>query len=181
MDKQNLLSVVVADDEQELLGAVCQLIDWAGIGFKLVGRASNGLDALQLVEELQPDFLLTDIHMPFISGTALAAQVKAVQPLIQVAFLSGYDEFEYAQQGIASEVIAYLLKPISMAQLTQELIEIHRKIEKKQADFSAARQDASNYQAVAAAMLLDCYFYTGAWKISRRSRAWAWPRRAFGA
>ena len=158
MDKQNLLSVVVADDEQELLGAVCQLIDWAGIGFKLVGRASNGLDALQLVEELQPDFLLTDIHMPFISGTALAAQVKAVQPLIQVAFLSGYDEFEYAQQGIASEVIAYLLKPISMAQLTQELIEIHRKIE---ADFSAARQDASNYQAVAAAMLLDCYFYAG--------------------
>ena len=152
---------MVADDEQELLGAVCQLIDWAGIGFKLVGKASNGLDALQLVEELQPDFLLTDIHMPFISGTALAAQVKAVQPLIQVAFLSGYDEFEYAQQGIASEVIAYLLKPISMAQLTQELIEIHRKIEKKQADFSAARQDASNYQAVAAAMLLDCYFYTG--------------------
>ena len=161
MNKQNLLSVVVADDEQELLGAVCQLIDWEGIGFKLVGRASNGLDALQLVEELQPDFLLTDIHMPFISGTALAAQVKAVQPLIQVAFLSGYDEFEYAQQGIASEVIAYLLKPISMAQLTQELIEIHRKIEKKQADFSAARQDASNHQAVAAAMLLDCYFYTG--------------------
>ena len=161
MDKQNLLSVVVADDEQELLGAVCQLIDWEGIGFKLVGKASNGLDALQLVEELQPDFLLTDIHMPFISGTALAAQVKAVQPLIQVAFLSGYDEFEYAQQGIASEVIAYLLKPISMAQLTQELIEIHRKIEKKQADFSAARQDASNHQAVAAAMLLDCYFYTG--------------------
>ena len=161
MNKQNLLSVVVADDEQELLGAVCQLIDWAGIGFKLVGRASNGLDALQLVEELQPDFLLTDIHMPFISGTALAAQVKAVQPLIQVAFLSGYDEFEYAQQGIASEVIAYLLKPISMAQLTQELIEIHRKIEKKQADFSAARQDVSNHQAVAAAMLLDCYFYAG--------------------
>ena len=161
MDKQNLLSVVVADDEQELLGAVCQLIDWTNIGSKLLGRVSNRLDALQLVEELQPDFLLTDIHMPFISGTALAAQVKAVQPLIQVAFLSGYDEFEYAQQGIASEVIAYLLKPISMAQLTQELIEIHRKIEKKQADFSAARQDSSNHQAVAAAMLLDCYFYTG--------------------
>ena len=140
MGKQNLLSVVVADDEQELLGAVCQLIDWEGIGFRLVGRASNGLDALQLVEELQPDFLLTDIHMPFISGTALAAQVKAVQPLIQVAFLSGYDEFEYAQQGIACEVIAYLLKPISMAQLTQELIEIHRRIEKKLSDFSAARR-----------------------------------------
>ena len=41
MDKQNLLSVVVADDEQELLGAVCQLIDWEGIGFKLVGRPAR--------------------------------------------------------------------------------------------------------------------------------------------
>ena len=160
MDKQNLLSVVVADDEQELLGAVCQLIDWAGIGFKLVGRASNGLDALQLVEELQPDFLLTDIHMPFISGTALAAQVKAVQPLIQVAFLSGYDEFEYAQQGIASEVIAYLLNKYWVNKKSFVTV-TGKPTQKKQADFSAARQDASNYQAVAAAMLLDCYFYTG--------------------
>lgn len=53
------LTVLVADDEPELLQAVCQLIDWQALGFRLVGRASNGLDALQLVEELQPDFLLT--------------------------------------------------------------------------------------------------------------------------
>ena len=51
------LTVLVADDEPELLQAVCQLIDWQALGFRLVGRASNGLDALQLVEELQPDFL----------------------------------------------------------------------------------------------------------------------------
>ena len=53
------LTVLVADDEPELLQAVCQLIDWQALGFRLVGRASNGLEALQLVEELQPDFLLT--------------------------------------------------------------------------------------------------------------------------
>ena len=83
------LTVLVADDEPELLQAVCQLIDWQALGFRLVGRASNGLEALQLVEELQPDFLLTDIRMPFISGTALTRQAKAVQPLLQAAFLSG--------------------------------------------------------------------------------------------
>lgn len=93
------LTVLVADDEPELLQAVCQLIDWQALGFRLVGRASNGLDALQLVEELQPDFLLTDIRMPFISGTALTRQAKAVQPLLQAAFLSGYDDFEYAKSG----------------------------------------------------------------------------------
>ena len=100
------LTVVVADDEPELLNSVCQLVDWQSVGFRLVGRAGNGLDALQLVEELQPDLLLTDIQMPFISGTALARQVKAVQPLIQVAFLSGYDHFEYAKSGIEDEIVA---------------------------------------------------------------------------
>lgn len=64
MEKHQVLTVLVADDEPELLGAVCQLIDWESLGFRLVGRAGNGLDALQLVEALQPDFLLTDIRMP---------------------------------------------------------------------------------------------------------------------
>ena len=122
------LTVLVADDEPELLQAVCQLIDWQALGFRLVGRASNGLDALQLVEELQPDFLLTDIRMPFISGTALTRQAKAVQPLLQAAFLSGYDDFEYAKSGIEDGIVAYLLKPISMTELTAELEKIHKKI-----------------------------------------------------
>ena len=131
MEKHQVLTVLVADDEPELLGAVCQLIDWESLGFRLVGRAGNGLDALQLVEALQPDFLLTDIRMPFISGTALTRQAKAVQPLLQVAFLSGYDDFEYAKAGIEDEIVAYLLKPISMAELTEELRKIHDKIEKR--------------------------------------------------
>ena len=59
-------TVVVADDEQELREAVCSMIRWEEIGFRLVGSAGNGLDALQLVEQLQPDLLLTDIQMPFI-------------------------------------------------------------------------------------------------------------------
>ncbi len=68
MEKHQVLTVLVADDEPELLGAVCQLIDWESLGFRLVGRAGNGLDALQLVEALQPDFLLTDIRMPLFPG-----------------------------------------------------------------------------------------------------------------
>ena len=149
------LTVLVADDEPELLGAVCQLIDWQSIGFRLVGRASNGLDALQLVEELQPDFLLTDIRMPFISGTALTKQAKAVQPLLQVAFLSGYDDFEYAKAGIEDEIVAYLLKPISMAELTEELKKIHAKVERRLTNLTAQGGGVEARQMLAATMLLD--------------------------
>ena len=149
------LTVLVADDEPELLGAVCQLINWQSLGFRLVGRASNGLDALQLVEELQPDFLLTDIRMPFISGTALTRQARAVQPLLQVAFLSGYDDFEYAKSGIEDEIVAYLLKPISMAELTEELRKIHAKIERRLAALTERKDGVEARQMLAATMLLD--------------------------
>ena len=157
MEKHQVLTVLVADDEPELLGAVCQLIDWESLGFRLVGRAGNGLDALQLVEALQPDFLLTDIRMPFISGTALTRQAKAVQPLLQVAFLSGYDDFEYAKAGIEDEIVAYLLKPISMAELTEELRKIHDKIEKRLASLIRPQGGAEALRMVTATMLLDEY------------------------
>ena len=56
---EEFYTVVVADDEPGLLEAVCSMIRWEEIGFRLVGSAGNGLDALQLVEQLQPDLLLT--------------------------------------------------------------------------------------------------------------------------
>ncbi len=158
---EQLLTILVADDEPELLDAVCRLIDWESIGFRLVGRARNGLDALQLVEELQPDFLLTDIRMPFISGTALTRQAKAVQPLLQVAFLSGYDDFEYAKQGIEDDIVAYLLKPISMAELTEALVGIHRKVEKRLSALTARQSGVDERQLLAATLLLDDYLHDG--------------------
>ena len=154
------LTVLVADDEPELLQAVCQLIDWQALGYRLVGRASNGLDALQLVEELQPDFLLTDIRMPFISGTALTRQAKAVQPLLQVAFLSGYDDFEYAKSGIEDGIVAYLLKPISMAELTAELEKIHEKIVSRLASLTK-RRGPEEREIMTASLLLDEFCHRG--------------------
>ena len=151
---EQIFTIVVADDEEELREAVCGMIRWEEIGFRLVGSAGNGLDALQMVEQLQPDLLLTDIQMPFITGTALARQVRELQPLIQVAFLSGYDDFEYAQSAIDSDVIAYLLKPISMAELTGALRENHGKMESR---FNALRPAAGggSLTLAVASLLLD--------------------------
>ena len=131
MEQKELLTVIVADDETELREAVCSVIPWKEIGFRLVGSAGNGLDALQLVEQLQPDLLLTDIRMPYISGVSLAQQVRELRPLTQIAFLSGYDDFAYAQKAIEYNVISYLLKPISMRELTEALAEIRGKIRRK--------------------------------------------------
>ena len=108
MEQKELLTVIVADDETELREAVCSMIPWKEIGFRLVGSAGNGLDALQLVEQLQADLLLTDIRMPYISGVSLAQQVRELRPLTQIAFLSGYDDFAYAQKAIESVSYTHL-------------------------------------------------------------------------
>lgn len=133
MADKNIYTVVVADDEDELREAVCTMIPWEALGFHLVGNASNGLDALELVERLEPDLLLTDIRMPFISGIELARQVREIRPAMHIAFLSGFDDFEYAKQAIQYNIISYMLKPLTMDGLAAELKAIHEKIDARYA------------------------------------------------
>ncbi len=160
MDTRTLYTVVVADDEDELREAVCTMIPWQELGFRLVGSASNGLDALQLVEKHEPDLLLTDIRMPFISGIELARQVREIRPMTNIAFLSGYDDFEYAKQAIRYNIISYMLKPLTVSGLAEELKIIHQKIDDEFAVFRQAPPQGGGLDARAAMLMplvLDDY------------------------
>ncbi len=164
MAAKSLYTVVVADDEDELREAVCMMTPWQDFGFCLVGSASNGLDALQLVEKHEPDLLLTDIRMPFISGIDLARQVREVRPTTNIAFLSGYDDFEYAQQAIQYNIISYMLKPLTMEGLAAELRSIRQKIDAQFAQFrqTAPQSGAPDQRAmVLMPLVLDDYAEQG--------------------
>lgn len=135
-----MYTVIVADDEEEIRRSLIRKVDWAAIGFQVVGEAENGVEALELVEKLEPDLLLTDVRMPFISGIELARKVREVRPTVQIAFLSGFDDFSYAQQAIQYNIISYLLKPISSSELTRELRVIKEKIDQKFEKFASRNQ-----------------------------------------
>ena len=160
MAAMTLYTVIVADDEDEIREAVCTMIPWEELGFCLVGNASNGLDALQLVEKYEPDLLLTDIRMPFISGIELARQVREVRPATNIAFLSGYDDFEYAKQALQYNIISYMLKPLTMEGLASELRTIRQKIDAQFAMFREAAQrggEQDQRAAVLMPLVLDDY------------------------
>lgn len=150
-----MYKIVVADDEEELRRAIIRKIDWESIGFEVVGEAENGAEALDLVEKTEPDLLLTDIRMPFISGLELARQVREVRPYTQIAFLSGYDDFSYAQEAIRYNIISYLLKPISMAELTENLINIKEKLDSIFKEFSETRKNEVSMSEFLLPLLLD--------------------------
>lgn len=149
--------IVVADDEEELRRAIIRKIPWEEIGFQVAGEAENGAEALRLVEDLEPDLVLTDIRMPFISGIELARQIREVRPATRIAFLSGYDDFTYAQQAIQYNIISYMLKPISMAGLTEELKRIKAKLDQIFSEFAAWRQETIDINGFLAPLLLAGY------------------------
>ena len=126
-----MYTVIFADDEEDLRKAIIKKIDWNAAGFEIIGEAENGAEALELVEKLGPDLLLTDIKMPFVSGIELARQAREIRPYMQIAFLSGYESFSYAQQAIQYNIISYLLKPISAEELTEELKRIREKLDER--------------------------------------------------
>ena len=63
--------VLLADDEEEIREGIRRKIDWGKLGFTLVGSAENGMEALELAEQLHPDVVLTDIKMPYMDGLEL--------------------------------------------------------------------------------------------------------------
>lgn len=93
-------TVLVVEDEYEQRRALIERVNWGGAGFEVIGEAENGVEALDLVESMEPDLIMTDIKMPMISGLELAARVRELRPATQMVILSGYDSFEYAQTAI---------------------------------------------------------------------------------
>lgn len=138
-----MYKIMIVDDEDEVREGVKRLTDWERCGFELVGDFSNGRDALEAVERLHPDVVITDINMPYMDGLELTALISGLYRELKVVILTGYEEFEYAKQAIKLKVNEYLLKPINLQEFTGFLLKMKRELDEEQArmeDMSVLRQ-----------------------------------------
>ena len=127
----SLYSVMLVDDEEEVIQIIMKKLDWASMGFQIVGYAHNGAEALELAEECQPDVVMTDIKMPYMDGLELSRRLKERYPSIRIIILSGFDEFEYAKEAIRIEVEEYILKPIDAGELQELFGRIKKSLDKE--------------------------------------------------
>jgi two-component system response regulator YesN len=114
-------TILLVDDESAVREGIRARTPWATYGFSVIGEAGNGIEALELVEELRPDVVITDIRMPYLDGIELIQQIKQTHPTTTLVILSGYDEFTYAQQAMRWGVTEYVLKPVSVEDLSHLL------------------------------------------------------------
>lgn len=102
--------VLLVDDDRIVLNGLRSIVDWDQLGFVIVGEASDGLQALSLIDDLQPHLVLTDIYMRYCDGIRLMQQVKEKYPEILFIVLSCHDNFDYARNALKLGAMNYLLK-----------------------------------------------------------------------
>ncbi len=148
------LRVVIADDERparSFLAAMLRGFD----DVKLIGEASNGAEAIELIERERPDLALLDLQMPEIDGLGVVRLLKKSRmPL--VAFVTAYDE--YAVRAFELNAVDYLLKPVDRARLREALNRAQERLERADLRIEAvARMDAaaSSYEEATRPAVLE--------------------------
>ncbi|MBQ4899109.1 response regulator [Paenibacillus sp. Marseille-P2973] len=126
--------VLLVDDEILIRETIRDCIHWEREGFQYLGDASDGEVALPMIEQMQPDILITDIKMPFMNGLELSKIVRSRMPDVKIIILSGHGEFEYARKALSMGVVEYCLKPISSSDLMRLLRRVSDKIDKERSE-----------------------------------------------
>ena len=128
MDARNYYRLILVDDEDEVRGRISSKISEES-GFQVVGTAGNGHDALELIEECSPHVIITDIRMPYIDGIELARIIRREYPTIRMAFITGYDEFDYAREAVDLGVRCYLTKPLTQKDISRFLDSLKKELD----------------------------------------------------
>lgn len=147
-----MIRVLIVDDEYIMRQGLKYMINWEQEGCEIVGEATNGKEALKMIEALQPHIIICDIVMPLLDGVDFSEAVHQMYPQIQTIILSGYDNFEYVKRTLMSGVVDYILKP---ALNPEELKRILRKAAKRIPGYVLEKEEnAVSYKRIMERFLL---------------------------
>lgn len=111
------MKVLIVDDEAHVITAVKLLVPWGELGITELFEALTPQDAIRIIEEEQPELLITDIVMQDLSGIDLMKYISGSPLLVKVIVISGYNNFDYVRSSLQHGGVDYLLKPLDQNQL----------------------------------------------------------------
>ena len=143
--------LLIVDDEEIELDGMAELIDWPSYGYELVGTAVNGKRGLALIQEKQPDIVITDIKMPVMDGLAMIRAAQGEHADTVFVVLSGYGDYEFTSQAMELGVRHYILKPCDEGKIIPVLDKAIAELEETRA------QNARSEKVEAEARMLKPY------------------------
>jgi two-component system response regulator YesN len=126
--------VVVADDNDIVLRAMRQCVDWESLSCEIVGAELNGIAAEKAIREKRPDIVVTDIKMPGRDGLQLIESVREYDRDVVFIIISSFGTFEYAQKAIRFHVFEFITKPISYPVLEETLRRARDSVERRRSE-----------------------------------------------
>lgn len=149
--------LIVVEDEHLIRKNLIKKIESLSLPFELIGEASNGEDAIKLINELCPSLIITDIRMPRSDGLELIKFLHHNHPYIKVIVLSGYNEFKYAQTALRFGAKDFLLKPIKIDDLKSSLQNVLLMLDSENKEDEYFSIDAHNLKPEDLSKLLENY------------------------
>jgi two-component system response regulator YesN len=115
--------VLLVEDEVFVRASVRQIIDWEEFGFTIIGEAGNGVEALELIKNCQPDLIICDIIMPLKNGVDLLKEAREAGSEARFVMLSCMSDFEYVQQAMQYGASNYVLKLSMSVKVIKDLLQ----------------------------------------------------------
>jgi NarL family two-component system response regulator LiaR len=124
MSEQGKIRVVIVDDHTMVRTGLATFLE-ASDDLELVGQATDGQEAVDLCGQSQPDVVLMDLVMPRMDGVAATRIIRERWPQVQVIALTSFQEMKLVQDALQAGAISYLLKNVSMDELTEAVRAAH--------------------------------------------------------
>ena len=120
-----VIRTVVVDDERPARNELCFLLDQLD-GVDVVGQASNGIEAMEVIREQKPDLVLLDIQMPGRTGFEVTRELLLREVDTQIVFITAYDQ--YAIEAFEVNAVDYLLKPVEAGRLGHSIERVKQRM-----------------------------------------------------
>lgn len=127
-----MFKVLIIDDEVIIAEGLQKKMDWKKLECEVCAVATDGLEGKRLVDELNPDIIISDIVMPGLSGLELSRHIYSNYPSMVTIILTAYDDFNYAQKAIKYGVKEYILKPIDKNEIIRAVKKAVKSLKEKQ-------------------------------------------------
>ncbi len=129
---------MLVDDEERLLCTTKKLFE--KLGFEVL-TCSSGKEALELLEQTDVHVVFLDIKMPGMDGIETLQRIKKKFPFVEVVILTGHASMEAAVEGLKLGAFDFLIKPVSMKELLENVEEASAKIRRQKQRFLSARKE----------------------------------------